>query len=225
MNSTNHRPSVADIYCLLRADDSLIVHFSGTAPGTGNPNARLYYPDDLRNVVSGGAKGGVSCSVIKPGDTLGQLEHNNATGCIGVVLGLQSPTSLLDAHAGDGGSSVLPGGTRVANPDAFSIDNVKATLTGRHPHGYNEWVVGDYQALGIFVAAPYRVRAIVEIPGAEGVPAAILGSPKGPGYRYETIPDIQRDFPDQRIFAFGTCAIQELVGREWTDVPHSTIYV
>ncbi|MFM0218117.1 hypothetical protein [Paraburkholderia caledonica] len=225
MTLVYQRPPVSDIYSLLRTGNSLIVHFSGIAPGTGNPSERLYYPHDLRNVVSGGAMGGVSCSVIGPGDTIGQLECDNATGCIGVVLGLQSPSSLLDVHVGDGGSSVQPDGNRRPNPQPLSLIDVQGTLTGRRLGTYNEWVIGDYKVLGIFVADPYMVRAIADIPVPPGVPATILGSPSVPGIRYETIPDIQRDFPDQRVFSFNLSGIRQLEGRQWIDAPHNTIYI
>ncbi|MFM0292241.1 hypothetical protein P0D68_03710 [Paraburkholderia sp. RL17-380-BIE-A] len=225
MSLMYQRPPVSDIYSLLRTSNSLIVHFSGIAPGTGNPGERLYYPDDLRNVVTGGAMGGVSCSVISPGDIFGQTENNNnATGCVGVVLGLLSPSSLLDVHAGDGGSTVLPNGQRDANPKSLNLTDLQETITGRHRGTYNEWVVGNYKVLGIFIAAPCMVRAIVDIPAPPGVPANILGNSRGPGICYETINDVQRDFPDQRIFRFNVREIQEVNSSVWVHAPHNTIY-
>jgi hypothetical protein len=218
------RPPVADVYGMLRADNSLIVHFSGLARGAGNSLKRRYYPDDLQNVVRSGAMGGVSCSVIHPGDTIGTPGDNNATGCIGVVLGFNRPTSLLDAHAKDCGSSALPDGSRVPNPRPFCLADVEATLTGRQLHHYNEWVVGDYRVLGIFVAPPLAVQVVQPINAPTDVSAEMLGDVNPLGPRYETIPDVQRDFPKERIFAFKNSAIVEHAGGQWTIAPHETIY-
>ena len=88
------RSAVEDIHEFLRSKRALIVHFSGTPKGAGVERGFLF-PNDLRNVLSGNAKGGIWCSVIVPGDRFELTPNANATETIGVVVDLESPSSLV----------------------------------------------------------------------------------------------------------------------------------
>lgn len=170
MNGRNDRPSVREVYDFLRSHDALIVHFSGVPKGTGH-NTDLEFPEDLRSVINGDAQGGVSCSVVKPGDEFADMRKANATGCIGVVLGLNSPDSLVAIHPHDCGSWVDDNGNRSALPmHSITWETMKSTLTNRptDPRSgrYNEWIVRDYEVLGVFAARPYRIWKTVPSPGS-----------------------------------------------------------
>ena len=224
MTSGQIRPPIVDIYSLLRANNAFIVHFSGFGKGAGNPFPRVYYPADLQNVITGGALGGVSCSVIGSADKIGFQPDANATGCIGVVLGLRTPLSLMNASAGDCGSHVNANGTRAANPSPLSIQDLQATLDNRDPDSYNEWVIGDYEVLGIFFADPAYVAEPQSVPQIAGVSSHILGTTAN-GYRLESLADVIANHPNQRIFRFNAGALEEFVAAGWTPAAHSNIYV
>lgn len=218
------RPPVADIYYILRADNSLIVHFSGFTRGAGNGNPRYPYPDDLKNVVASGAIGGVSCSVVAPGDIFGTQRDANATGCVGVVLGLTSPHSLMDVHATDGGTHIGPDGVRHPRPAPITVNDVERTISGRRDDDYNEWVIGDYQILGIFIATPYAVPALVPISAPPGVPSYIQENSIDWGVAYTTVAEIRAEFPDLRLFTFDAGQILELAESVWIPAQHTSIY-
>ncbi|RZF28073.1 hypothetical protein EVC45_20200 [Paraburkholderia sp. UYCP14C] len=86
------------------------------------------YPVDLRHVIDKRAMGGVSCSVVSPGDKFHQPRGNNAIGTVGVVLGLTSPQSLFDVSATDCGSFVDAGGTRAPRPSPITLAEVEDYL-------------------------------------------------------------------------------------------------
>lgn len=102
MASSINRPELADVHQFLRKHNALIVHFSG-APKGGGIERNSMFPNDLEHVVEGRAMGGLSCSVVRPGDVFHGFERN-ATGCIGVVLDLQSKDSLVAVDPHDCGS-------------------------------------------------------------------------------------------------------------------------
>jgi len=58
------------------------------------------FPADLRNVVAGGARGGLSCCVIGARDNF----EKHSWGSIGVVLGFKNKDSLVAADPHDCGS-------------------------------------------------------------------------------------------------------------------------
>src|SRR4051794_22220426 len=103
MNS-GRRPEVCAVYKFLKKWNALIIHFSGTPKGAGvERGAAHLFPADLQHVVNRNAMGGLSCSIVKPGDVFDGSQRN-ATGSIGVVLGLQSRESLVAVNPSDFGS-------------------------------------------------------------------------------------------------------------------------
>ena len=83
------------------------------------------FPTDLKRVVALCAKGGLSCSVVRPGDEFADLNRANATGCVGVILGLETKNSLIAAHPHDCGSMVENGVRKVLNEKDLTVDERK----------------------------------------------------------------------------------------------------
>ena len=63
----------------------------GTPKGEGS-DFEDGFPHDLTKVIGGGGLSGLSTSVVMPGDEFADVSRTNATGCIGGILGLQSPS-------------------------------------------------------------------------------------------------------------------------------------
>jgi len=125
------RPAADEVYAFLRERNALIVHFSGTPKGAGS-NFDHLYPADLQSVIAGVAMGGLSCSVVCPGDEFEDLDSANATGCIGVVLGLRSGESLVAVDPHDCGSMVGDGNIREARPmPEITVATMERTLNER----------------------------------------------------------------------------------------------
>ena len=127
------KPTVAEVYQFLRCRDALIVHFSGVPKGAGRNRRDHLFPNDLAHVIAEKAMGGVSCSLVKPGDIFyDETDQANATGCIGVVLGLKSGASLVAADPHDCGSFENSNGCRVvSNETDITCADLERSLDDR----------------------------------------------------------------------------------------------
>lgn len=164
MASKPSKPKISEVHAFLRKHNGLIVHFSGAPKGAGKERGSAHlFPADLRHVINGCAMGGLSCSVVRPGDIFHGFKRN-ATGCIGVVLDLKADASLVAADPQDCGSSEDEhGNRRVDNERDISFEDLERTFRDRLVDGYNEWVVRDYVVRGIFAMKPFDV-SILKIP-------------------------------------------------------------
>ncbi len=180
--------SVGDVYSFLSENTALIVHFSGVPPMSRTWEDPRPYPEDLQNVIRGGAMGGICCSVVCAGDDF-TTNNRNACGNVGVIVGLQCKHSLVAVDPTDCGSSCNKGGFREVNrPSDITVPALQKTLTERS--GWNEWVVRDYVVLGIFFIEPYLVWRDAGC----GNSAEVASSPE----------EISSTFPGQRSFTFGS---------------------
>lgn len=150
--------------------------------GDGVDTGRLY-PKDLHHCISGGAQGGLSCSVIQPDDAYDVTNgnHANCIGSIGVIVRPRSAESIVWARAFDLGTNKDSTLKRVSvyEPLDLSLEELAASLTDRPPDRHNEWVVRDYDVIGIFAVSPFHVwahREISSIAGAEKIPNFLIGS-------------------------------------------------
>jgi hypothetical protein len=155
------RPTVAEVHAALVAWRGLIVHFSGV-PKLLSSGFSGVFPDDLRNVRDGNAQGGISCSTVRAGDVFENTEGNrNSNGCVGLIVRSRSPWSLVGVAVGDAGSSVDPITMERTCWHAnlpLQIDEVQWDLDGRMPDGCNEWVMRDYDVLGLLAQLPLHVH-------------------------------------------------------------------
>lgn len=211
------RPTVEEIYALLCRHSALIVHFSGTPKGAGSTYEHLY-PADLQEVIRGACQGGLSCSTVMPGDEFADLANANATGCVGVILGLNSGQSIIDAHSRDCGTMVEAGARVVPTTRDLSVNDLERTILERASGTYNEWVIGDYVALGIFAASPFYVWKETMPDEPPDLPDYLRAmSPVGDIGKTD-VASIEAAFPGQPIFSFverqlvllGTCGCQSV---------------
>lgn len=224
------RPPVGDVYQLLQSVNGLLVHFSGAPKGSGQTDPeRLWFPDDLTKVLEGNAHGGVSASIVMPGDTFGEWQGNNAIGCIGVILGLQSPQSLRCADSADCGSSTDSEGNRVCPaPLSLTIQDLKQTITNRRPGRYNEWVVADYIPLGILAMPPFEVsseNSYSSLENGASVPRWIAGSTSVPVPRYLDFATVRALFSDTPLYTLTSDEIAQVeLDNTVSMIPHDQIY-
>lgn len=217
------RPNLTEITTILRKHVGLIVHFSGTPKGAGS-DFQHRYPDDLHAVISGYGQSGLSCSVVMPTDEFEDLNSANATGCIGVILGLKSEQSIVDAHPNDCGSSMVNVVRETPHARDMSAADIDATVTGRSDSEYNEWVIAGYDVLGVLAVAPYRISADQPISFPADMPDYLRSNAMSPGFRYLSIDEIVQAFPDQPIFSFVAGGTVRLDSGNWTPVEHEELY-
>jgi hypothetical protein len=147
------KPELAEVHEFLRRRDALIVHFSGAPKGTGIDRGEAHlFPADLRHVVEGHAMGGLSCSVVLPGDKFHGFDRN-ATGSIGVVLDLTTKDSLVAVAPTDCGSIEDECGKRIVqNETDIATADLEHSLNKRA--NYNEWIIRNYVVRGILAVSP-----------------------------------------------------------------------
>lgn len=215
--------SKADIYEVLRAHEALIVHFSGCPKGIGIERKDHMYPNDLNYVLCGNAKGGVSCSTVKPGDNFSGI-NRNATGCVGVLLGLRGDNSLRAVSPDDCGSYEEGCVRKSSLGEKVTIESVSCSITNRGGGSYNEWIVADYDVLGVFVVAPYEVSVLALPPTIPGVPAELLGTKPNNIIKQTSVLEVCNTFPSQAVFGFENgklCRWEDGVAKT---VLHSELY-
>lgn len=166
------RPDVADVHALLREWGGIVAHFSGIPKGMPC-RFNKPYPQDLLSIIGGSAQGGLSCSVVRCTDIFDGF-YTHAWGCIGVIVRPRSPHSLVGTSPGDLGSSSDDDGDRHCEPADrdVGLGEVRESLFSRLDVVRNEWVVRDYDVLGILAQPPYGVETV----GKFTTPAQIIES-------------------------------------------------
>lgn len=154
------RPTCAEVIDVLRAQGSLLVHFSGYPPMTSGPNS-LQYPSDLRKVIDNKCQSGIPCSTIKIGDGFDPKDSNsNSAGCVGLIISPDSDRSIIAAESYDIGSNWNDGNREYPpNNVRKHIDHntLMKTIYARSASSYNEWGVKDFKVVGVFATDPLKV--------------------------------------------------------------------
>lgn len=217
------KPEIPEIHSVLAKYNGLIVHFSGAPKGSGadrdNP-----FPKDLQHVINGCAQGGISCSIVMPGDNFYGIDRN-ATGCVGVVIDLQTSKSLVAVDSSDCGSIENDEGVRIVACECdITSTEVDESITRRKRTSYNEWVVRNFNVIGIFATQPYEVskRQIPDFPPE--MPDYLRSTGSETGIGSVSIEQICRTFPDKPIFGFQGSEITKLSGNQWIGIQHNEIY-
>jgi hypothetical protein len=216
MTAVLEKPTVAEVHAVLAAHEALIVHFSGVPKGSGLERGHLY-PDDLRYVIAGNSMGGLACSTVKPGDVFAGFQRN-ATGCIGLILDLTSPASLVAVSATDCGSIEGPNGIRmVLNERSISVADVEASIFNRPLGHYNEWVVRDFKVIGVLAVPPFEIsdRGGLELP--PDVPAHLVDVENEIGPVSTNLDAVAATFSSLPIYTFGFQRLFRLA-------PHADLY-
>ncbi len=174
LNEDCIRPEKQHVYKLLEQHNALIVHFSGAPKGVGNDS--YLYPNDLKNVINGKAQGGLACSTVTPTDIFSGF-NRNATGCIGVILGLNTCQSLVEVSQTDCGSGIDEYGNRtvINKRKVLTLNDIEETILNR-PNGYNEWIIKDYVVLGIFATHPFEISVLRFLDYPDGMPDLLKSS-------------------------------------------------
>lgn len=160
MKRVPQRPAYADVRALLKSHKGLIVHFSTSPSMHAEPDGR--YPDDLHTALSSACcrNGGLSCSVVTPSDPfIGDTPF--VPGYIGIILDIISGQSIISCSKFDCGDSRDLRSCTVMGElqnDDLSIDDLGRTITERT--GYNNWLVKNYEVLGILALPPFQVEII-----------------------------------------------------------------
>jgi hypothetical protein len=158
------------------------------------------YPQDLQHVVAGNAHGGISCSTVRPGDVFREFDRN-ATGCIGVIVDLQAPPSLVAVDPYDCGSIEEEDGTRsVLNEGDITLADLKNSVQNRVSTSYNEWVVRNYIVLGILAVPPFEVSVLAVPQYPPEVPEDMRDSAPIPDIDRISIEEVIANFSGKPVY-------------------------
>ncbi len=215
--------SKTKIYEVLYEHNALIVHFSGCPKGAGVEREDHMYPNDLKYVLDGNAQGGLSCSTVKPGDCFYGIERN-ATGCVGVLLGLKTDNSLRAVSPDDCGSFEYSGARESYLANEVTLESVSESITSRGIGGYNEWIVADYEVIGAFAVTPYEVSALFSPPIIPEVPAELLGADPIVGIKQTNVIEICNTFSSWPVFSFEQGLLCKWEAGGTKSVLHSELY-
>jgi hypothetical protein len=181
------KPTVTEVHSVLNKHSALIVHFSGAPKGAGE-EPRHFYPDDLKHVEQRNAMGGVSCSTVLPTDVF-HGNQRNAFGCIGLILDLTDPRSLVAVSEFDAGSRLVNGIRIVEREVDISADDIEKTILNRPKGTHNEWVLRDFKILGVLAVWPFDIE--VRCP-----------PPIDTGLLQTSIREVLLNFPSLPIYTF-----------------------
>lgn len=216
MTAVLEKPTIAEVHAVLAAHEALIVHFSGVPKGSGLERGHLY-PDDLHYVIAENAMGGLACSIVMPGDVFSGFQRN-ATGCIGLVLDLTSPASLVAVSATDCGSIDGPNGIRIVQHERnISVADVEASISNRPPGNYNEWVVRDFKVIGVLAMPPFEISGRGGLVVPPDVPAHLVDVENEIGPLCTNVDAVVATFSPLSIYTFGFQRLFRLA-------PHSDLY-
>jgi len=191
------KPTTNEIYEFLNKVSGLVVHFSGCPKGIGRENN--LYPDDLNKIINDHVHGGLSCSLIIPGDNFSADKvTNEAIGAIGVIVGFDED-GLVAVSPSDCGSYAGDDDVRQAFEKDIKIEDLRSSLTERQ--NYNEWFIKQNKILGIFVFDINNISVIANnnIDGAEYSIAV-----------YIKFDDVKNTFKNMEIYTFSNGGIARL---------------
>lgn len=160
------RPCLSRIRNLLRAENALLVHFSGLSN-----SSKHYYPDDMRFAQDNPYKTRCCSSVCYRLSTTG----DHLWGQVGIIVDPLREDSVQLVKKSDGGTcnnsdnDEKYGDPRDAN---FTMEVMLDAI--RRTESHDEWLVGPYLVRGAFVCNSHpQVREAVPIsaiPGSEDIP-------------------------------------------------------
>lgn len=209
------KPSIDEVCSFLSRYKLLIVHCSGTPKGIGTSTRS--YPHDLQHVWQGHAQGGISCSLLGPGDRFHGF-NSHSTGTVGLVVAPTEPASIVAVSPHDAGSYLKDGVRVVGHEVDIGISDLERSLSDRGD-SYNEWVVRDFNVVGLFVASPATTWQSLAVQMPEGMPTQISGQDVP-----ITVHEIAEDFDGLPIYTLSEHGVLEWTASGWRPVAHSDVY-
>ncbi len=143
-----------DIRNILRNENALVVHFSGTPRGIGGGQIRPDFPADLQQVAKNAHVWEVACSTVSTGQTRGT---GSIIGSVGLILQCQDGGSLLGVFHDDAGSWYDPSTGRRNLGCCVVPTTASCTSSIKNRVHYNEWVLRDYVTVGVFIDGSFDV--------------------------------------------------------------------
>lgn len=209
------KPSLDEVRSFLARHRALVVHCSGTPKGIGP--GQEHYPDDLQHVWLGRAQGGISCSVVKPGDRF-HGAGRSSTGSVGLVVAATNSKSIVAVAPRDAGSWV-ENGVRVVDQEVdIGVTDLEQSFTARS-NGYNEWVVRDFKVIGLFVAEPATTWQDVPMLMSTDMPPQLT-----PQDVSISVSKVAEDFKGLPIYGLSKDEILQWTVSGWCPAAHSDIY-
>lgn len=192
--------SLSDLHALLRARPALIVHFSGCPRGVGRV---INYPHDLAWALVSPTEI-LCCSTIEPRDF--DSFQPGASGFVGVVLDPVDERSIVYVdHEDHGAPATTADRLAMDRPESIATCERSFERDGATP--YNEWLVGPFRVVGMFVA-----------PGAEIQEPDRTFSSKSPS-------DVLSDFGQHRMFSCHAGQFWELLAdQNWAPLDMASVY-
>jgi hypothetical protein len=189
----------------LRQRQALLVHFSTIM----SRHEDLFFPEDLRRALSL-RQAPLAFSTIQIGDRSpwARTPGPGGEGSIGMVVDIAPHTVISSVSPCDSGS--YEGGSLGLPP---TEQNCAASIDQRERS--NEWVVQDYEPVGIFLFhEPYVIRKPVNLDGSQTAIEVRVSAEQA-----------KAPFPDQRIFSLSKSSFLELdrARRMWKAVSYNEI--
>ena len=190
---------IADLHAALCQRPALIVHFSGVPKGVGH---NISYPDDLIYVLENPLEI-LCCSAVEPGD----VAHDppRATGSVGIVIDPLAEDSIVYVNHEDLGSPPETAKRRTWDRATSVKDCVRSFRRDGYSY-YNEWLVGPYRIVGLFVAQGAQVDK------------------KNDPYCEISINEILSDLGQHRVFSCLNDQFVEWVDAEWQTIDMNSVY-
>lgn len=206
---------------LLREHNALLVHFASiTKMSNTRPKEPEPYPDRLLRILESNLDRNqkICTSTVMPGDKFPTSKSldTNATGCIGVILVPNSDISFCCADPADCGSEVKNDVRQckkcVSSPHECTFGELENAIINRPTNEYNEWIISDYETLGLFMMPDF----CVPLPDSDA----------DEKYRFTDLIELNEDFGGYDIYSFhnGEIIIMEGKGPESSVVSHDQIY-
>ncbi|MEP5763292.1 MAG: hypothetical protein ABJ308_01795 [Halieaceae bacterium] len=148
----------------------------------------------------------------------------NATGCVGVVLGLHDGNSLRYACSTDAGSSETSVGRDSLSATDFDAEHVAESIINRADGDYNEWGIANYQVLGVFAVAPFEIATLENVCLPEDAPALLASDDLIVGFRQSSPSEVCSAFLEYEVFGFDQCKICRWVDGQPVYISHNEIY-
>ncbi|WP_186148005.1 hypothetical protein [Burkholderia gladioli] len=212
------KPSLDEVRSFLARHQALIIHYPGTQKSVGS--GQEAYLEDLKNVWWSHARGGISCSVVKPGDRFRRSGRHDIGG-VGLVIGFTGANSLVAVAAHDAGSFVVHGERLVSEEVDIGIADLERSLSARGD-SHNEWVVRNFKVIGVFVAEPATTWREVQMqipPGLGGMASQFVSQEVS-----ISLSQIAADFKGLPIYTFSEGGILQWSGNGWSPVAYFNIY-